>query len=131
MKPGEFVFATAHLDHGHIYGQTNRLLEAGAELKWVYNLDPAKVAAYLEKHPQAQVARSLDEILDDPAVQLVSAAAILHTRGPLGCKVMQAGKDYFTDKTPFTTFEHLASSQAGCRRNRPQIRRLFQRTPPC
>ena len=31
VKPGEFVFAAAHLDHGHIYGQCNGLLEAGAD----------------------------------------------------------------------------------------------------
>ncbi|MCF3650375.1 Gfo/Idh/MocA family protein [Synoicihabitans lomoniglobus] len=111
VKPGEFVFATAHLDHGHIYGQTNGLLEAGAELKWVYDPDPAKVDAYREQYPQAQVARSIDEILDDPGVHLVSAAAIPNRRGPLGCRVMEAGKDYFTDKTPFTTFEHLAQAK--------------------
>src|SRR5437763_1308387 len=45
VKPGEFAFAAAHLDHGHIYGQCNGLLEAGAELKWVYDPDPKKVEA--------------------------------------------------------------------------------------
>ena len=33
VKPGEFAFAAAHLDHGHIYGQCNGLLEAGGELR--------------------------------------------------------------------------------------------------
>ena len=42
VKPGEFTFAAAHLDHGHIYGQCNGLLEAGAELKWVYDPDAKK-----------------------------------------------------------------------------------------
>ena len=36
VQKGEFVFAAAHLDHGHIYGQCNGLIEAGADLKWVY-----------------------------------------------------------------------------------------------
>ncbi|HEY1111357.1 MAG TPA: gfo/Idh/MocA family oxidoreductase, partial [Opitutaceae bacterium] len=93
VKPGEFVFAAAHLDHGHIYGQCNGLLEAGAELKWVYDPDEKKVAAFKAKFPQAQVARSLDEILADQAVHLVTAAAIPCDRGPIGLKVMQAGKD--------------------------------------
>ena len=35
VVPGEFVFAAAHLDHGHIYNQTQGLLEAGATLAWV------------------------------------------------------------------------------------------------
>ena len=32
VKPGEFIFSAAHLDHGHIYGMTNGLLEAGGTL---------------------------------------------------------------------------------------------------
>jgi predicted dehydrogenase len=111
VAPGEFNFATVHLDHGHIYGQTNGLLEAGATLKWVYDPDPAKVDAYREKYPQAQIARSLDEVLADDSVHLVAAAAIPSTRGALGCRVMAAGKDYFTDKTPFTAFDQLEQAK--------------------
>ena len=112
VKSGEFTFAAAHLDHGHIYGQCNGLLEAGAELKWVYDPDAKKVEAFLAKYPQAKVARSLDEILADPDIRLVSAAAIPCDRGPLGCRVMEAGKDYFTDKTPFTTLAQLDQAKA-------------------
>jgi predicted dehydrogenase len=112
VKPGEFVFAAAHLDHDHIYGQCNGLLEAGARLKWVYDPDPARLATFQSKYPQVQIARSLDEILLDPEVQLVAAAAIPNERGPLGCRVMRAGKDYFTDKTPFTTFDQLNEARA-------------------
>ena len=112
VKSGEFTFAAAHLDHGHIYGQCNGLIEAGAELKWVYDPDPKKIEAFVAKYPQAKIARSLDEILADPAIQLVSAAAIPCDRGPLGCRVMAAGKDYFTDKTPFTSLNQLDQAKA-------------------
>lgn len=112
VKPGEFVFAAAHLDHGHIYGQTNGLVEAGGQLKWVYDPHPDAVQAYLKTYPQAKAARSLQEILDDPQVKLVTAAAVPSERGPLGCRVMEAGKDYFTDKTPFTTFDQLDHAKA-------------------
>ncbi len=105
---GEFPFAAAHLDHGHIYGQTNGLIEAGGELKWVYDPDPAKVAAFIDKYPQARRARNMDEILEDSTVKLVAAAAVPSERGRIGCGVMEAGKDYFTDKTPFTTLDQLA-----------------------
>jgi predicted dehydrogenase len=111
VKPGEFVFAAAFLEHGHIYGQCNGLIEAGAELKWVYDADPKKVEAFRAKYPQVQVARTFDEILADPAVKLVAAAAIPNERGAIGCRVMQAGKDYFTDKTPFTTLDQLAEAR--------------------
>jgi predicted dehydrogenase len=112
VQAGEFAFAAAHLDHGHIYGQCNGLLEAGADLKWVFDPDPAKVAAFVAKYPQAKVARALDEILADGAVQLVTAAAVPCDRGPIGCRVMEAGKDYFTDKTPFTSLAQLDQAKA-------------------
>jgi predicted dehydrogenase len=111
VKPGEFVFAATSLDHGHINGMCNGLTEAGATLKWVFDPDPKKVAPLLKKYPNAKAARSLDEILDDKEVHLVAAAAIANLRGPLGCRVMQAGKDYFTDKTPFTELEQLAEAR--------------------
>ncbi len=112
VKPGEFVFAAAHLDHGHIYGQCNGLTEAGATLKWVFDPDAKKVEAFRAKFPQARGARTLDEILADPEVRLVAAAAVTSERGPLGCRVMEGGKDYFTDKAPFTTLDQLAQARA-------------------
>lgn len=111
VRPGEFVFAAAHLDHGHIYGQCNGLTEAGATLRWVYDPDPQKVSSFREKFPASKVARSLDEVLADPEVRLVAAAAVPKEHGPLGCRVMEAGKDYFTDKTPLTTLEQLDSAR--------------------
>jgi predicted dehydrogenase len=111
VKPGEFNLAAVRLDHGHIYGMCNGLTEAGATIKWVYDPDPKKVEAFLAKYPQAKVARSLDEVLADPDVRLVAGAAVTSERGPLGCRVMEAGKDYFTDKGPFTTLEQLAQAK--------------------
>src|SRR5262245_39094516 len=95
VKPGEFIFAAAHLDHGHIYGQCNGLIEAGAVLKWVFDPDPEKVKAFCASYPSVRVARSIDEILSDAEVKLVAAAAVPCDRGPLGVRVMKAGKDYF------------------------------------
>ena len=112
VQPGEFVIAAAFLDHGHIYGQCNGLVEAGAELRWVYDPDPAKVESFRAKFPGVRVARAFDEILADPAVRLVAAAAVPSERGPIGCRVMEAGKDYFTDKTPFTAMAQLEEARA-------------------
>lgn len=112
VESGEFVFAAAFLDHGHIYGQCNGLVEAGARLKWVYDADPARAAALAARHPGARLARSFEEVLADPTVQLVAAAAIPNLRGPIGCRVLEAGKDYFTDKTPFTTLDQLDAAKA-------------------
>ena len=116
VKPGEFAFAAAHLDHGHIYGQCNGLIEAGAELKWVYDPDAKKVAAFVAKYPHVKIARSLDEVLGDSQIKLLAAAAVPCDRGPLGIRAMEAGKDYFTDKTPFTSLTQLDHAKAAVAR---------------
>jgi predicted dehydrogenase len=118
VQPGEFVFAATHLEHGHIYGQCNGLIEAGAQLKWVYDPDEKKVAAFTARYPGVKIARSVDEILADADVKLVTAAAIPCERGPLGIRVMEAGKDYFTDKAPFTTLQQLDDAKAAVARTR-------------
>ena len=111
VKPGEFIFSAAHLDHGHIYGMTNGLLEAGGTLKYVYDPDPKKVEAFVKAYPQVKVARSEEELLNDKETNMVCGAAITNERCALGLRAMQAGKDYFTDKAPFTTLEQLDSAK--------------------
>ena len=112
VKPGEFVFSAVRLDHGHIYGMCNGLTEAGATLKYVWDPDPAKVAAFLKAFPQARAARSEEEALADPETHLIAGAAVTSERCALGLKAMDAGKDYFTDKAPFTTMAQLDSAKA-------------------
>ena len=116
VKPGEFVFSAVGLDHGHINGMTNGLLEAGGTLKYVYDPDPAKVAAFLKAYPAAIPARSEEEVLSDPDTRMVAGAAVPADRGPLGVRVMEAGKDYFTDKGPFTTLDQLEKARECAKR---------------
>ncbi|MCD1257927.1 Gfo/Idh/MocA family oxidoreductase [Paenibacillus athensensis] len=112
VTPGEFIFAAIGLDHGHIYGMCNGLREAGATLKWVYDSDPAKVAAFCAVYPEVRIARSEQEIMQDREVRLIAGAAVPAERCALGLRAMSHGKDYFTDKTPFTTLEQLAQAKA-------------------
>ncbi len=111
-QPGDFTFAAVGLDHGHIYGMCNGLLEAGGQLRWVYDPDPAKVAAFVERYPGVEAATSERQALDDASVQLVAAAAIPVDRADLGLRVLGHGKHYFTDKPPMTTLDQLAQARA-------------------
>ncbi|MDR0417060.1 MAG: gfo/Idh/MocA family oxidoreductase [Propionibacteriaceae bacterium] len=113
---GEFAFATAYLEHGHIYDMTAELIGAGAELAWVFDPDPRRVDAFIQRFPGVRVARSEAEILDDPRVRLVAGAAVPADRCALGLRVMDAGKDYFTDKAPLTTLEQLVAARAATAR---------------
>ena len=117
VRPGEFVFSAVHLDHGHIYGMTNALLEAGGTLKYVYDPDPAKVERFLKAYPQATPARSEAEALQDKETHMICGAAVTSERCALGLRAMAAGKDYFTDKAPFTTLEQLESARAMVRQS--------------
>ena len=113
VEKGEFPFAAVALDHGHIYGQCKGLTEAGGELKYVYDPDPAKVEKFCATFPGVRAAaQHRGEVLEKPEIKLVAAAAVPSERGPLGLRVMDAGKDYFTDKTPFTTLDQLAAARA-------------------
>ena len=111
VQKGEFRFAAMNLDHGHIFGMCNGLIEAGGELVSVFDSDPSKIANFVKTYPSVKVAPSAQAVLEDQTIHMVAAAAIPNLRGPLGCQVMRAGKDYFTDKTPFTTLEQLAEAK--------------------
>ena len=112
VEPGEFVFAASHFDHGHIYGQINGLARAGGVLKAVYEPDAKRLEAVLKDHPRARVVQDFNEILEDDEIHLVTAAAIPNQRGAIGLRVLDAGKDYLTDKSPFTTLDQLAAARA-------------------
>ncbi|MCI0476037.1 MAG: Gfo/Idh/MocA family oxidoreductase, partial [Anaerolineales bacterium] len=112
INPGEFRFAAIGLDHGHIFGMCNGLLEAGAELAWVYDPDPAKVANFCARYPTARVAHGEDEILQDASIRLIASAAIPADRCALGLRALDAGKDYFSDKPPLTTLAQLDAARA-------------------
>ncbi|PTM57960.1 Gfo/Idh/MocA family protein [Desmospora activa] len=111
VEPGSFSFAAIGLEHGHIYGMCRGLIEAGAELKAVYDPDASKVDRFLQVFPQAQSATSAEMIFADDAIQLVAGAAIPSERCELGIRVLNAGKHYFTAKTPFTTLEQLEKAR--------------------
>jgi predicted dehydrogenase len=118
VKKGEFRFAAIGLDHGHIYGMSNGLIEAGAEAAWVYDPDPKKVEQYVKLFPGVGVAASEEQIFSDKSVQLIAGASIPVERCELGLRVMAAGKDYFADKPPLTTMSQLERAKETVRETR-------------
>lgn len=104
-------FSVIGINHGHIYGQVDLLLRAGAELVAVYAVEPDLLATFTQKYPQARVVGSEAEILEDPSIQLVVSAAIPNQRSRIGVAAMRHGKDYMSDKPGFTTLEQLAEAR--------------------
>ncbi len=101
-------FAAVGLNHGHIYGQVDSVIRGGGELVTFYAKEPDLAAAFGKRYPQAKLASSEREVLEDPSIQLVVSAGIPVDRAPLGIAVMKHGKDYMSDKPGMTTLEQLA-----------------------
>jgi predicted dehydrogenase len=101
-------FAAIGLNHGHIYAQVDLLLRAGAELVSFYAQEPHLVEKFAQTYPQARLARTVQEILEDETIHLIVSASIPNERAPLGIAAMQHGKDFMSDKPGFTTFDQLA-----------------------
>jgi predicted dehydrogenase len=114
-------FAAIGLNHGHIYGQVNLLLRAGAELVSFYAREADLAAQFSQTYPQAGLARSAEEILEDETIHLVVSAGIANERAPLGIAAMRHDKDYMSDKPAFTTLEQLTE----VRRVQAETQRIF------
>ena len=108
-KPKHSIkFAVIGTDHNHIFGITAAMKRGGGELVSVYGTNPELFAQFQKRFGAIRVAKSEDEILNDPSIQLVAGASIPDLRAPLGIRVMQHGKDYLSDKPGITSLEQLA-----------------------
>ncbi|MGV3601527.1 MAG: Gfo/Idh/MocA family protein [Dyadobacter fermentans] len=107
MSP-RIKFAVIGMNHGHIYGQVEAVTRGGGELVSFFAKEADLTAAFAKRYPNAKQAKSEAEILEDKSIQLVLSSAIPDERGPLGVRVMKAGKDYMVDKPGLTTLEQLA-----------------------
>ena len=101
-------FAVVGLSHNHIYGMTQQLLQEGAELVWLHDTQPQRISEFSQQYSQAELARSIDEILEDKSIHLIASAIDPDQRAGLGIRVMQQGKDFLCAKPGFTTLEQLA-----------------------
>jgi predicted dehydrogenase len=104
-------FGVIGVNHNHIYGMTDLLLEAGGELVAFFALEDDLASEYGRRYPQARRARAAAEILEDDRIALVASAAISNERAGVGVAAMRHGKDYLSDKPGFTTLQQLAEAR--------------------
>jgi predicted dehydrogenase len=100
-------FSVIGLNHGHINSMSDSVIRGGGELVAVYAKEPELLATFTKRFPQAKVASSEREILDDKSIQMIASASIPDERAPLGVRVMQHGKDFMVDKPGIITLEQL------------------------
>ena len=101
-------FAVCGMSHDHIYGMIGAVQRGGGELVAAWGGEEDKVAAFRKRFPDAKIAKTQDEILDDPAVQLVMTSQIASERAGIAVRAMKRGKDFLSDKPGMTTLEQLA-----------------------
>jgi len=114
-------FSAIGINHNHIYGQARLLLRAGAEFVSFYAPEPDLIPEFAQAFPQARLASSAREILEDGSIQLVICAGIPCERAPLGVQVMRHGKDFMSDKPGFTTLDQLVE----VRRVQAETQRIY------
>jgi predicted dehydrogenase len=112
----EFPFAVIGLDHGHIFGMCNGLLEAGGTLTKVYDRDKNKIGDFVKKYPQAVPVKTEEEIMDDPSLKLVASAIRPCDRAALGIRAMEKGKHFFADKPGMLTLDQIDEVRSVCGR---------------
>ena len=89
------------------------MLAAGAACKaWWTEGTPATHAGFVQRFPDVPRAATVEEILDDPSIELVLIAAIPCDRADLAIRCMERGKDVMLDKPGCTTLEDLARIRA-------------------
>jgi predicted dehydrogenase len=120
-RPARIRFAAIGLNHSHISGQVDTVIRGGGQLVSFFAKETELATAFAKRFPEAKLARSEREILDDPTIQLVVSAAVPNERAPLGIEVMQHGKDFMVDKPGTTTLDQLAE----VRRVQAKTKRIF------
>ena len=104
-------FGVIGVNHNHIYGMTDLLLDAGAELASFFAAEADLAAAFEERYPRVRRASSAAEILEDESIGLIASAAVASERAGLGIATMRHGKDYLSDKPGFTSLEQLSEAR--------------------
>ncbi len=105
-------FSVININHNHIYGMVDAVTRGGGQLVSFYAKEPDLIAAFAKKYPQAKLASSQKEVLEDQSTQLILSSGIPIERAPLGIEVMKHGKDYLVDKPGITSLGQLKTVRA-------------------
>jgi hypothetical protein len=93
-RAARIKFAAIGLNHGHINGQVDSVKRGGGELVSFYAKEPDLASAFQKRYPEAKLARSEQEILEDSQIKLVVSASIPDERARQGLHGGQAGHDH-------------------------------------
>ncbi len=100
--------AAVGLDHRHIYGMSQGMMDAGAELVGFWTKGtPQPLAGFRKRFPDVEEVEELQSLLDDESIQLLLIAAAPEDRAELSIQAMEHGKDVMLDKPGCLTLSEL------------------------
>jgi predicted dehydrogenase len=100
-------FAVIGLSHVHVIGMAQALLGVPGVVCEGFCPEETPIAkGFAGLFPDVPQ-RSRDDLLGDPAINLILCADVNGLRGPLLVAALKAGKHVFVDKPPVTTLEDL------------------------
>ena len=82
-----------------------------AEVRWICDLDPDRLAKYRRRHPGARSTTHFESVLADPGVEAVIIATPVQTHYALAARALAAGKHVFVEK-PLASSSELADDLA-------------------
>jgi predicted dehydrogenase len=118
-------FGVIGLDHAHIYSMSAAVKRGGGELKSFFATDPKQIEAFRKQFPEAVLARSEDEIVEDPSLALIASASIPDLRAPLGIRCMRAGKDFLADKPGIVSLRQLSEVRKAVKETRRKFAIMY------
>ena len=120
--PETFDFAVFGINHAHIYGQVDAMLDAGCRLTAFHAPEDDLAAAFAQTLPAGRAASPTNaRSWTTPRVRLVVGAGIPAERAGVALRAMRAGKDVMVDKPGCTTEAQLAE----LRRVQAETGRIF------
>jgi predicted dehydrogenase len=72
--------------------------DAGVEVTWICDADPARLPRFQRRHPAAEVTTDVRQVLGDPEVDAVVIATPIFTHFDLAAASLRAGKHTFVEK---------------------------------
>jgi len=111
--PAAIRFAALGMDHRHIYGMAEGMIEAGCRFAgyWTEGA-PQPLDGFRKRFPDIDQAEDRRRLLEDPKIDLVLIACAPEHRADLAIEAMRHGKDVMVDKPGCITLDELARIRA-------------------
>lgn len=108
MSQPQIVVGVIGIDHRHIYGMLEGILDTGAMCKgWWTEGEPQTLAGFIKRFAAVPRIAQKQTLLDDPDIDLILIASPPHHRADHAIEAMECGKDVMLDKPGCISLDQL------------------------